>query len=60
MVCHAPHFNFNTVQLDFMHTHTAPHFNCNTVQLDYMHTLHKYKNLVALMHIHDILYPAYV
>ncbi len=25
-------------------------------KLDYTHTLHKYKNLLDLMHIHDILY----
>ncbi len=45
MVCHALHFNFNTVQLDYRYTHT----------------LHKYTNLVVLLHIHDILllvYPA--
>ncbi len=44
---------FNTVQTG-LHPHTALHFKFYTVQLDYTHTLHKYKNLVVQMHIHDI------
>ncbi len=52
-VCHALQFNLNTVQTR-LHAHTAWNFNFYTFQQDYTHTLHKYKNLVVLMNIHDI------
>ncbi len=53
-------------QSELIHPTAHSHFTVchalhhNTVQLDYTHTLHKYKNLVVLMHIRDVLYPAYV
>ncbi len=42
-----------TVYFHFTVCH-ALHFNFNAVKFDYTHTLHKFKNLVVRMHIHDI------